>query len=64
MLFHKCCHPNKSQYCEKTCLNSSPEAFVALQNIVLDKNLLSDLKHLTNVSHTGSLEVYHSSYNK
>ena len=35
-----------------------------LQNIILDKTLLSDLKYLTNFSHTGSLEVYYSSYNK
>ena len=32
--------------------------------MTLDETLLSDLKHLTNFSHTGSLEVYHSSYNK
>ena len=64
MLFHKCFHPNIPQDREKACLNPSSEAFVALQNIILDKTLLSDLKHVTNFSHTGSLEVYHSSYNK
>ena len=64
MIFHKCCHPNIPQHREKAWLNPSSEAFVVLQNIILDKTLLSDLKHLTNFSHTGSLEVYHSSYNK
>ena len=63
MLFHKCCHPNIPQNRKKAWLNPS-EAFVALQNFILDKNLLGDLKHLTNISHTGSLEVCHSSYNK
>ena len=37
-------------------LNPSSEAFVAMQNIVLDKTLLSDLKNITNFSHTGSLK--------
>ena len=62
MLFNKCCHPSIPQHREKAWLNPSSEAFVALQNILLDKTLLSDLKHLTNFSHTGSLEIYHSSY--
>ena len=37
-------------------LNPTSEAFVAMQNIVLDKTLLSDLKNITNFSHTGSLK--------
>ena len=64
MLFLKCCHPNIPQDCEKSWSNPFSEAFVALQNIILDKSLLSDLKHLINFSHRGSLEVYHSSYNR
>ena len=64
MLFHKCCHPNIPQYREKAWLNYFLKAFVVLQNIILDKTLLSDLKHFTNFSHTRSLEVYHSTYNK
>ena len=64
MLFHKFCHPNIPQYRQKALLNPSSEAFVALQNLILDKTLLSDLKPLTNFSHPGSLEVYHSLYNK
>ena len=35
-----------------------------MQRIVLDKNLLNDLKHLVCFSHTGELEIYHASYNK
>ena len=30
----------------------------------MDKTLLKDLKHLTDFNHTGTLEVYHSLYNK
>ena len=56
--------PSIPQHREKAWLNPSSEAFVALQNIILDKTLHSDLKHLTNFSHTGSLEVYNSLYNK
>ena len=63
MIFHKCCHTNIPQHCKKAWLNPS-EVFVVLQNIILDKTLLSNLKHLTNFSHKGSLEVYQSSYNK
>lgn len=32
--------------------------------MVKNKTLLSDLKYLKNFNHTGSLEVYHSLYNK
>ena len=38
--------------------------FKALQSIVLYKNILKDLKHLTKFSDTGKLEVYHALYNK
>ena len=58
MPFHKYCHPKILQHREKAWLNRSSEVFVVLQNIILDKTLLSDLKYLTNFSHTGSLEVY------
>ena len=39
-------------------------AYAALKKIVLDKRLLNDLKYLTDFNHTGTLEVYHSLYNK
>ena len=38
--------------------------FEALQKIVLSKNILNDLTHLTKFCHTGVLEAYHSLYNK
>ena len=38
--------------------------FLALEKIVKSQYLLGDLKHLTNFNHTGTLEVYHSVYNK
>ena len=37
---------------------------MVLQDVVLDPKLLEDMKHLTKFCHTGSLEVYHSLYNK
>ena len=38
--------------------------FLALEKIVKSQYLQGDLKHLTNFNHTGTLEVYHSVYNK
>ena len=38
--------------------------FEALQKIVLSKNILNDLTHLTKFCHTGVLEACHSLYNK
>ena len=40
------------------------ESFCCIEKFKLDKALLSDLRYLTKFLHTGSLEVYHSSYNK
>ena len=37
---------------------------MALQSVVKDRFLLNDLQFLTEFSHTGGLEVYHSLYNK
>lgn len=64
--FHKCTHPiiNKKDERNKNWLIPDSDAFIALQKIVLDKNTLKDLKHLTKFSHTGKLEVYHALYNK
>ena len=50
--------PQLLQQYEKAWLNPSSEALVALQNIVMHKSLLCDLKHLKNFSNTGSLKVY------
>ena len=64
--FHKCEHKQitKKQQKKKLWLKPDSEAFKELQNIVLNKNTLKDLKHLTKFSHTGNLEVYHSLYNR
>ena len=48
----------------KLWLKEGSEAFKALQEIVFEKKLLSDLEHLTKYSHTGNLEVYHALINK
>ena len=48
----------------KPWLKESSFAYAAIQRVVSDKNLLSDLKYLTKFSHTRTLEVYHSLYNK
>ena len=64
--FRKCEHPRltKKQVKAKEWISAKSEAFQALQDIVLDKNLLKDFEHLNQFSHTGTLEVYHSLYNK
>ena len=64
--FHKCEHARISRKAakKKEWLKPTSDAFKALQTIVLDKNILKDLKHLTKFSHTGKLEVYHALYNK
>ena len=64
--FHKYFHPRitKKAACNKKWLKPDSGAFKALQSIMLDKNILKDLKHSTKFSHTGKLEVYHALYNK
>ena len=53
-----------SDHEQRKWLDPTSESFKALQEILFSSKLLSDLKHLTRFSHTGSLEVYHSLYNK
>ncbi|CAM4286793.1 unnamed protein product [Leuciscus chuanchicus] len=43
----------------KRWLRPDSSAFVALKGVVLDKNLLRDLRQMSLFKHTGSLEVYH-----
>ena len=64
--FKKCAHPklSKKEAKAKEWISPKSEAFEALQSIVLCKNTLSDLEHLTKFCHTGVLEVYHSLYNR
>ena len=64
--FTKCIHADLTpeNQLSKKWIKPDSEAFLVLQKIVFDKTLLGDMKHLTNFSHTGMLEVYHSLYNK
>lgn len=65
-VFTECLHDKLTldQMKTKPWLKESSFAYADLQRIVSDKNLISDLKHLTHFNHTGTLEVYHSLYNK
>ena len=65
-LFKKCQH---SPLCyedsiQKPWLKLGSPAYCIIENVVTNKHLVSDLKYLTNFNHTGTLEVYHSLYNK
>ena len=64
--FKSCAHLpyTEQQQQKKEWLKPTSESFKALQEIVFNKSTLADMKHLTKFSHTGSLEVYHSLYNK
>ena len=48
----------------KAWLKKSSFAYAALKEIILNKRLLNDLKYLTDINHTGPLEVYRSPYKK
>ena len=65
-LFKECAHREYTLHEMKTkaWLKESSFAYNALRKIVTDKSLLKDLKYLTEFNHTGTLEVYHSVYNK
>ena len=61
-----CCHTPLSteKQRKKNWLSSTSESFKALQDIVCSNSILKDLSYLTKFSHTGTLEVYHSIYNR
>ena len=64
--FKKCQHKKltkKEQSCKPFLRQSSP-AYKVLESVDTDKSLLGALKFLTKFNHTGTLEVYHSLYNK
>ena len=65
-VFKKCKHPRltKEQRSRKPFLSTTSPSYVALEKVVLDKNLLGAFDYLTSFNHTGTLEVYHSLYNK
>ena len=60
--FHQCVHPplTTQQQLKKKWLTPGSPAYVALEDIVLEKRLLKDLGKVTEFCHTGNLEVYHS----
>ena len=62
----KCFHAKltKEQRCRKPFLDLRSPSYIALERIILDKSLLGAFDHLTSFNHTGTLEVYHSLYNK
>ena len=64
--FSKCEHPEltKKQIKSQEWLSPDSDAFMILQDIVISKTVLNYLKHLTQFSHTGTLEIYHALYNK
>ena len=64
--YTKCDHPKlrKRDRLEKKWLTEGSPAYNALESVVKDRRLLSDLIYLTDFSHTGNIEVYHSLYNK
>ena len=60
--FHRCLHEpltNDQQRTKKWLVEGSP-AYKTLQDIILDKKLISDLQYLVKFAHTGGLEVYHA----
>ena len=61
-----CCHAPLSteKQRKKNWLSPTSESFKALQDIVFSNSILKDLSSLTKFSHTGTLEVYHSLYNR
>ena len=64
--FHMCCHAPLSTKKQRKKNWQSPtlESFKALQDIVFSNSILKDLSYLTKFSHTGTLEVDHSLYNR
>ena len=64
-LFSQCEHPEltKKQIKSKEWPSPNSYAFMVLQDIVTSKSALNDLKHLTQLLHTVTLEIYHALYN-
>ena len=60
--FHECCHPRlaPSAARKKKWLKPHTPAYIALEEVVLNKKLLKDIEKLTEFCHTGEVEVYHS----
>ena len=64
--FHECCHPRltNAQIRKKKWLKPDTPAYIALEEVVLNKKILKDIEKLMEFCHTGELEVYHSEYLK
>ena len=64
--YHQCSHSELSNVDErcKNLLSPKPQNFEGLQPIVFNKTSLGDMTYLTQFSHTGVLEVFHSLLNK
>ena len=54
----------KREALKKFLLSKQSPAYQALERIVTNKSLLSDLKYFISFNHAGNLEVYHSLYSK
>ena len=64
--FHECCHPRltSAQIRKKKWLKPDTPAYIALEEVVLNKKILKEIEKLTEFCYTGELEVYHSEYLK
>ena len=64
--FSKCVHAklSKEQQRKKPWLKLTESSFNQLKVIIASKRLIKDLKYLCDFNHTGTLEIYHSLYNK
>ena len=60
--FHKCGHGSLSRRKEKKTkwLEDGSSAYIAIEEVVLNKKFLKDIEKLTEFHRTGELEVYHS----
>ena len=60
--FRRCEHGRLSRRKERKTkwLEDGSSAYVALEEVVLNKKILKDIEKLTEFHHTGELEVYHS----
>ena len=64
--FSKCVHAklSKEQQRKKPWLKLTESSFNQLKVVIASKRLIKDLKYLCDFNHTGTLEIYHSLYNK
>ena len=64
--FHKCVHKrlSKTESSDVEWLSEGTDVYHALEQVVLNRNLLRDLSFVTEFNHTGQLEVFHSLLNK